>query len=143
MLQQATFSELLSSADGLRALRIARGVDAYDMAAHLGVSMRQLEAIEEGRWEELPGPAFVRPLLFAYGRRIEVHDRALLMALLPRAMHLADDAETALHGDPHAGRILPRGLLGFAHGGAGRGLVWVCLALAGSLLMIHFYARPL
>lgn len=138
-MQQATLGEVLASADGLRALRIAHGVDGHDMAAHLGVPLRQLDAIEEGRWEELPGPAFVRPLLFAYGRRIGVEDRSLLLRLLPRELQ---DADSTLQGDARQSRLLPRGLLGFAHGGAGRGLIWSSLALCASIVVIHFYARP-
>jgi len=138
-MREATLSEVLASADGLRALRIAYGVDAHDMATHLGVSLRQLDAIEEGRWEELPGPAFVRPALFAYGRRIGVEDRGLLLGLLPRALQ---DADPALPCDTSASRILVRGMFGFAQGGAGRGLVWVSLALVASFVVIHFYARP-
>jgi cytoskeleton protein RodZ len=139
MMQQATLGEILASADGLRALRIAHGVDAHDMAAHLGVPLRQLDAIEEGRWEELPGAAFVRPLLFAYGRRIGVEDRRLLVRLLPGELQ---DIDSTLQSDSQQSRLLPRGLLGFAHGGAGRGLVWLSLALLASMVVIHFYARP-
>jgi len=138
-MQQATLDEILASADGLRALRIARGVDAHDMATHLGVPLRQLDAIEEGRWEELPGAAFVRPLLFAYGRRIGVEDRRLLVRLLPRELQ---EPDSMLQSDAQQSRLLPRGLLGFAHGGAGRGLVWLSLALSASMVVIHFYARP-
>jgi cytoskeleton protein RodZ len=139
VIQQATLGEILASADGLRALRIAHGVDAHDMAAHLGVPLRQLDAIEEGRWEELPGAAFVRPLLFAYGRRIGVEDRRLLVRLLPRELQ---DIDSTLQSDSQQSRLLPRGLLGFAHGGAGGGLVWLSLALLASMVVIHFYARP-
>lgn len=109
------------------------------MAKALGVSMSQFESLENGDWQSLPGTSFVRPVLFAYGRRLGMHDTGALEQLLPATMrHQVAD----LHSDIDHRRIKPKGLLGFAHGGAGSALAWLSLILACIFVLIHYFGRP-
>ena len=50
-------------------------------AAKLGMMPRQIDAIEHGRWEALPGTAFVRGAIRAYGKALQL-DVAPLLATL-------------------------------------------------------------
>ena len=56
----------------LRAARESRGESLSEVARALKLSVRQLEAIEEERFDELPGPAFVKGFVRNYGRHLGV-----------------------------------------------------------------------
>lgn len=56
----------------LRAARESRGESLPEVARALKLSVRQLEAIEEERFSELPGPAFVKGFVRNYGRHLGV-----------------------------------------------------------------------
>ncbi len=51
---------------GLRALREGRGTSLDEVARATRVSVRQLDALEAGRFDELPAPVFVRGFIRAY-----------------------------------------------------------------------------
>lgn len=122
----------------LRLWRQRLGVSPHSMARALGISMRQFESLESGNWQALPGSSFVRPVLFAYGRRLGLHDREALEQLLPATMrHQVAD----LHSDIDDRRIKPKGLLGFAHGGSGSVFAWLCLIFAFLAALIHYFGR--
>jgi len=65
----------------LRRARAARGETVGDVAHTLKLAQRQIEAMESGRFELLPGPAFVRGFVRNYGRHLGL-DQATLMAAL-------------------------------------------------------------
>ncbi|MBI3144914.1 MAG: helix-turn-helix domain-containing protein [Pseudogulbenkiania sp.] len=65
----------------LKAAREAAGLSLGEVADRLKLSLKQLEAIEEDRFEVLPGPAFVRGFVRNYARFLGV-DAAPLMARL-------------------------------------------------------------
>jgi len=72
------------SAGGLiRAARLAQGIDLASLAAMLKVPLRKLEALENGRHEELPGQTFERALAQAACRVLKIDPQPVL-ALMPR-----------------------------------------------------------
>lgn len=122
----------------LRHRRQKLGISPQEMAQGLGLSVKQFEHLERGEWDELPGPAFVRSVLFAYGRRLGIDQRDVLEQMLPNDFrHRVAD----LHADVDDRRIRPKGLLGFAHGGSGSFFAWVCLILASLLVLVHYFGR--
>ena len=64
----------------LRAAREARGESLVEAAGALKLSVRQLAAIEEERFDDLPGPAFVRGFVRNYGRHLGVDVEPLIAA---------------------------------------------------------------
>jgi cytoskeleton protein RodZ len=72
------------SAGGMiRNARQAQGVDLASLAAMLKVPLRRLEALENGRHEELQGPTFERALAQAACRVLKIDPKPVL-ALLPQ-----------------------------------------------------------
>ena len=67
-------------ADGRRAL----GLSVEDIARQLKFSVRQIEALEHGRFEQLSGPPFVRGMVRAYARLVRVDADPLVRRLAPR-----------------------------------------------------------
>lgn len=65
----------------LRHAREARGESLAEVAQALKLSVRQLDALESGRHEALPGPAFVRGFLRNYARHLGVDPEPVLAAL--------------------------------------------------------------
>lgn len=65
----------------LRAAREARGIQLHEMAATLKLGVRQVDALEKGDWQALPGHTFVRGFVRNYARLVEL-DPAPLMAQL-------------------------------------------------------------
>ena len=123
----------------LRYRRQRLGISAQEMAQALGINQKQFESLEAGDWQALPGAAFSRSVLFAYGRRLGLDRRDLLEPLLP------DDLRQRvldLHSEVDDRRIRPKGLMGFAHGGSGSVLAWICLVLASLSVLVHYFGRP-
>jgi len=76
-----TVGEILAQA------REALGLTVDDLANQLKFSTRQIEALESGRYEQLPGGPFVRGMVRSYARLVDVDPGALLerMAGAPMA----------------------------------------------------------
>ena len=70
-----------STPGDLRAQRESLGLTAKDLAHRLRMQARQVEAMERGDWEALPGIAFVRGALRNYGRAIGIDVQPLLDAV--------------------------------------------------------------
>ncbi len=66
----------------LRAARQAQGIDLASLAAMLKLPLRKLEALENGRHDELQGPTFERALAQAACRVLKVDPKPVL-ALMP------------------------------------------------------------
>ncbi len=66
----------------LRSARQAQGVDLASLAAMLKIPLRRLEALENGRHEELQGPTFERALAQAACRVLKIDPKPVL-ALMP------------------------------------------------------------
>ncbi|MEN3372472.1 helix-turn-helix domain-containing protein [Dechloromonas sp. ZS-1] len=69
----------------LRAAREARSLSLHDIANTLKLGARQVEALEDGNWEALPGHTFIRGFVRNYARLVEL-DAAELMASLDRTL---------------------------------------------------------
>lgn len=65
----------------LRLAREARGLSVLDIAQTLKLGSRQVEALESGDWQILPGNTFVRGFVRNYARIVQI-DSAPLMDLL-------------------------------------------------------------
>lgn len=68
--------------------RQAQNLAAADVARQLKLSVWQVEALEEGRYQQLPGPIFVRGFIRNYARLVKIDPEELLRAAgdsLPQA----------------------------------------------------------
>lgn len=65
----------------LRRAREARGESLAEVAQALKLSLKQLDALESGHHETLPGPAFVRGFLRNYARHVGLDPSAVLAGL--------------------------------------------------------------
>ena len=129
-------SEPISTIEQLVAARQARGVSAEDMLRVLKIAPRQLEALERGDWSALPGTPFVRGVLRAYARALEVDVAPLLDTVGGRVQ--PNELKPA---GPLDEPLRSRGMLGFGSGGSGHRLVWVGLVLLGVLAFALFFGR--
>ncbi len=69
--------------DLLRQAREARGLTVANVAQMLKLGVRQIEAMEAGRFDLLPGPAFVRGFLRNYARLLGIDADPLVEAVAP------------------------------------------------------------
>ncbi len=86
---EAAIGEAL--ADGRRAL----GLSVEDIALHLKFHVRQIEALEQGRFERLSGPTFVRGMVRAYARLIRM-DADPLVRRIAAPRSAPDDGHAAV-----------------------------------------------
>jgi cytoskeleton protein RodZ len=78
----------------LKAAREARGLSISEVAQSLKFAPRQLEALEQERFELLPGGTFVRGMVRSYARLLKLEPESLLAGIsgrfeAPDANHLA------------------------------------------------------
>ncbi|MBS0346252.1 MAG: helix-turn-helix domain-containing protein [Proteobacteria bacterium] len=95
-----------SVGDTLRRARETQGFSLAEVANALKLNVRQVEALEGGRFDELPGLAFTRGFLRNYARLLRV-DVAPLLATLDRPADTSVELMPAsnAHGDiPQEGR---------------------------------------
>lgn len=102
-----TSSQDTSVGDTLRRTREAQGLSISEVANALKLNARQIEALESGRFAQLPGLAFTRGFLRNYARLLKIDAAPLLAGLqAPDAgepMELAPASNA--HGDmPQVGR---------------------------------------
>ena len=76
----------------LQAAREARGLSLADVAQQLKFAPRQLEALEQGRFDVLPGGTFARGMVRSYARLLKIEAEPLLERMNGR--FLAPDADT-------------------------------------------------
>ena len=62
----------------LREARLAAGLGLQEVAARLRMPVRVVEALEQGRWQDIGAPVFVRGQLRSYARLLDVDLGALL-----------------------------------------------------------------
>lgn len=70
-----------SVGEQLAVARQARGLEVQDIAQALKLGPRQVEALEQGAWQALPGQTFTRGFVRNYARLVQI-DPAPLMAQL-------------------------------------------------------------
>ena len=76
----------------LQAAREARGLSLADVAQQLKFAPRQLEALEQGRFDLLPGGTFARGMVRSYARLLKLEAEPLLERMNGRFQ--APDADT-------------------------------------------------
>jgi len=60
------------SGEKLRQARLAAGLELHEVAARLKMPVRTVEALEQGRWQQIGAPVFVRGQLRSYARLLRV-----------------------------------------------------------------------
>jgi len=119
----------------LRARREAVRMTCEEAAAALRLAPRQVEALENGDWQSLPGVAFVRGALRSYGR--------LLGADVAPLLEQVGSSESGVQLRPSVslGTARPRGsAIGFGGGGVGNRWVWGVLIALGLIALAMFFA---
>lgn len=71
----------IATAAELAAVREARGWTVQEAAQRMRLATRQIHALEQGHWTELPGGTFVRGALRGYGRLLGVGVEPLIDTL--------------------------------------------------------------
>ncbi|HRO59544.1 MAG TPA: helix-turn-helix domain-containing protein, partial [Burkholderiaceae bacterium] len=128
--------ELAAGVEPLVRARQALGLGASDIAAKLGMATRQIEALERGDWQALPGQAFVRAALRSYGKSVGVDVAPLLAAIGGQV------AAPELRSSASLDAAMPhRGTLGFggSSGGSGGRLIWIVLGVAAVIAMALYF----
>jgi cytoskeleton protein RodZ len=69
---------------GLKAAREARGLSISEVAQQLKFAPRQLEALEQERFDLLPGGTFVRGMVRSYARLLKLEPEPLVEAIADR-----------------------------------------------------------
>ena len=75
-----------SVGEQLSAARKARMLEVADVAQALKLGQRQVESLENGDWQGLPGQTFIRGFVRNYARLVQI-DSAPLMAQLDVVLH--------------------------------------------------------
>lgn len=88
----------------LREARERQGVSVFEVAASLKLNPRQIQALEAGQFDALPGMAFVRGFLRNYARYLKL-DPAPLLATLEAAV---DESAVRLAPPSNASGDMPR-----------------------------------
>jgi cytoskeleton protein RodZ len=126
----------IGSPSELAGMREQRGWSQADVAQRLKLRVRQLDALERGDWEALPGRAFVRGTLRAYARLLEVDIEPLLKVVggFAQAEELRPSASL--------GTQMPRSA-GFGFDGDTRSnrLPWALLGVLGVIALAVFFGR--
>lgn len=108
---EAGFDVLPSVGSQLRAAREQRGIQLNELANTLKLGARQVEALENGDWQALPGHTFIRGFVRNYARLVQI-DPAPLMAELDRVLEKPvsrlGDVETRQTTMPHGGASISR-----------------------------------
>lgn len=87
---EAVLAVLPAVGEQLRAARKARLLEVVDVAQTLKLGPRQVEALENGDWQGLPGATFIRGFVRNYARLVQI-DSAPLMAQLDSVLKKPTD----------------------------------------------------
>lgn len=128
--------ESISNAAELVAAREARGLSADDIQRQLKIHSSQLQALERGEWDLLPGLSFVRAILRSYGRAIDADVEPLLTAIGGHAASTDIKASASLRAP-----IRSSGMLGFGSGGSGSRWTWLSLLVLLVMALGLFFGR--
>ena len=90
---EATVEPVPSVGQQLRTAREARGLSVSDAARTLKLSNRQVEALENDDWAQLPGNTIVRGFVRNYARFLELDASALMRELDRREVSLVPDLD--------------------------------------------------
>lgn len=92
--QSAAVPETLAPGAALAAARDAAQLSVAEVARHLRLSVAQVEALEAGDFERLPGPVFVRGFIRNYARLVKLDPDVLLPQVEPDLAGLPHSPET-------------------------------------------------
>lgn len=126
---------VLSEPAQLVAARQAAGLSASEVAGRLGMATRQIEALERGDWQALPGQAFVRGALRAYGKTVGVDVSGLLAGLGGQVAAPALRQSTSLEPS------ISRGGFAGGAGGVGGRLAWIVFGIAAVIAIVFYFGR--
>ncbi len=104
----AAASQEFSTGDTLRRARESQGLSVADVANSLKLNPRQIDALESGRFDQLPGYAFTRGFLRNYARLLKLDAGPLLAGLqVPGSAELQElsPASNAQGDMPQVGRL--------------------------------------
>jgi cytoskeletal protein RodZ len=97
---------------GLSTIRRNRGISLEQIAESTKISVRSLEAIEQGDFRKLPGGIYNTSYIRQYARAIE-YDEASLLAFYTREMARSDaTVQTGTSGNSVYGRLRPASTMG-------------------------------
>lgn len=95
----------------LRAAREARGIALTDLAGILKLGPRQVEALENGDWQALPGHTFIRGFVRNYARLVHLDPAPLMAQLdatLEKPVSTLGEGEVRQAPMPHGGGAISR-----------------------------------
>ncbi|MGE0798288.1 MAG: helix-turn-helix domain-containing protein [Lautropia sp.] len=125
---------VVATAAELAAAREARNMSQVDISQRIKLQVRQVAALEEGRWEALPGRSFVRGALRSYGKLIDVDVAPLLETIgghaEPSVLYAGSVA--AAEGGSRPGPAFDRG-------GRGGTILWVIAGLIGVVALVLYF----
>jgi cytoskeleton protein RodZ len=118
----------------LAAAREARGMSQVDISHRIKLQVRQVNALEEGQWEALPGKSFVRGALRSYAKLLDVDVAPLLESIggfaeptQVHGMHALESSMSRASGH------------GFNGGGRGSPILWVIAGLVGVVALVLYF----
>ncbi|AZY49739.1 helix-turn-helix domain-containing protein [Bordetella avium] len=98
---QATLAQSGSVGEALRGLRQAKGWSLQEVSSRIKFSPRQIEALEQEQWDELPSGVSLRGLIRNYARLLGADGAAIVASLDGEARAPASaklGASRSLHG---------------------------------------------
>jgi cytoskeleton protein RodZ len=88
-------TELLGVGAELRQAREASGLAIDDVAQQLKFAPRQIESLENERFDRLPGPTIARGMVRNYARLLKIDPEPLIERMAPRVEKAPDPAQIA------------------------------------------------
>jgi cytoskeleton protein RodZ len=119
----------------LAAAREARGMSQVDISQRIKLQVRQVGALEEGRWDALPGRSFVRGALRSYGKLLDVDVAPLLESI----GGFAEPSQVSVMQPLDASTSRRSSGLGFSGSGRGHQVLWVIVCLVGVIALIVYF----
>jgi len=126
----------IETAEQLVAAREHRGMGKGEVAQRLKVHPRQVDALERGDWDALPGRAFARGCARSYGRLLGVDVEPLVRSIGGYAEPGALIPSATL-----AAPMPRRGGFGFDGEGKGSKWPWALLGVVGVIAVAMFFGR--
>ena len=127
---------LPASQDSLRAARESAGVTLADLSQKTRISVKQLEALEAGRYSDLPGIAFVKGAMRSCAKVLNLDAQVLLAHVQANTL----DPLASGNGDRLA-MPMPADRGGLSSGGGSRLWFWGA-ALLALVALGFFFASP-
>ena len=126
-------TEVSTPAD-LATAREARGMSQVDISQRIKLQVRQVNALEEGQWDALPGKSFVRGALRSYGKLLDVDVAPLLESI----GGFAEPSQVSGMRPLDASLSRSSGM-GFNGGGRGSPILWVIAGLIGVVALVLYF----